>query len=335
MEKEVNLTRQTGVSGLHSFSSLEANAALKIIKTSALLDDAVAMVSKDGRENIVQASGKILASLMSVVAYMFCEEQGFNQILMEEESVYVHNVLEHENDHALIFHWGATMPSPLHDRDGVFRAIFQELENGVCIVSIESTEHDRAPPREGVVRLYVKRMWRFSPLTPTTTRFTATTVFDLGGSIPRFVSDSVTTPIAARSPLAAIRYFIQVKPVETFEAADAKELGQLLVLDTDNVRGKRNPDPLEAKLRTFVDRSAVLRGARSTCPWIEVMLKEVLRNRLRVPKGSVKALEEFTEEDARKAGRGLANALVANATAEAAVDEWTKTYPALRELEQR
>jgi hypothetical protein len=65
------------------------------------------------------------------------------------------------------------------------------------------------------------------------------------------------------------------------------------------------------------------------------MLKEVLRNRLRVPKGSMKALEEFTEEDARKAGRGFANALVANATAEAAVDEWVMTYPALRELEQR
>ncbi|GMI19440.1 hypothetical protein TeGR_g7143, partial [Tetraparma gracilis] len=126
-----------------------------------------------------------------------------------------------------------------------------------------------------------------------------------------------------------------VKAAKSFEAADAKELGQLLVLDTDNVRGKRDPDPLEAKLRTFVDRSAVLRGARSTCPWIEVLLKEVLRNRLRVPKGSMKALEEFTEEDARKAGRGFANALVANATAEAAVDEWVMTYPALSELEQR
>ena len=140
---------------------------------------------------------------------------------------------------------------------------------------------------------------------------------------------------AAVAPLNALRYFNQVKAAESFEAADAKELGQLLVLDTDDVRGKRDPDPLEAKLRTFVDRSAVLRGARSTCPWIEVMLKEVLRNRLRVPKGSMKALEEFTEEDARKAGRGFANALVANATAEAAVDEWVMTYPALRELEQR
>ncbi|GMI26372.1 hypothetical protein TeGR_g14547, partial [Tetraparma gracilis] len=212
--------------------------------------------------------------------------------------------------------------------------ITQKLEDD-CIMSAESIEHDQAPHQDGVVRIVARRLLRFSPVSPTVTRFTATSTFDLRGSIPVFVSKSFTTPAAARAPLAALRYFNQVKRAEAFEAADAKELGQLLVLDTDDVRGKRDPDPLEAKLRTFVNRSAVLRGARSTCPWIEVMLKEVLRNRLRVPKGSVKALEEFTEEDARKAGRGFANALVANATAEAAVDEWVMTYPALRELEQR
>ncbi|GMI19434.1 hypothetical protein TeGR_g7143 [Tetraparma gracilis] len=272
---------------------------------------------------------------MSVVAYMFCAEQGHLRITAEEDGVNMSRVVQHANNHALVWHWGMSWPSPLSDRDGVFALVVQPLENGECIMSVESIEHDRAPRREGVVRLHARRLMRFKPLSPTTTRFTITTVFDLGGSIPRFISDSFTTPVAARAPLDALRYFNQVKAAKSFEAADAKELGQLLVLDTDNVRGKRDPDPLEAKLRTFVDRSAVLRGARSTCPWIEVLLKEVLRNRLRVPKGSMKALEEFTEEDARKAGRGFANALVANATAEAAVDEWVMTYPALSELEQR
>ncbi|GMI58802.1 hypothetical protein TeGR_g3683 [Tetraparma gracilis] len=238
------------------------------------------MVSKDGRENVVQASGTIRASLMSVVAYMFCAEQGVNQITNQEASFNIHRVVQHENDHAYVYQWGFKMPSPVQDREGCFRVMSQKLEND-CVVSFQSIEDGRAPPRE------------------------------------------------------ALRYFNQVKRVEAFEAADAKELGQLLVLDTNDVRGKRDPDPLEAKLRTFVNRSAVLRGARSTCPWIEVMLKEVLRNRLRVPKGSMKALAEFTEEDARKAGRGFANALVANATAEAAVDEWVMTYPALGELELR
>jgi hypothetical protein len=330
MESEVNLLRQTVASGLSQKAK-----ALKTIKTSSLIDNAVAMVSKDGRDNIVQVSGTIRASLMSVVAYQFCAEQGHNQILMEEETRNIHRVVQHENSHSYVFHFGFKLPSPVRDRDGVLRCISQKQENGDCINSFESIEHHQVPHQDGVARAYGRRLFRFSPISPTVTRFTATSVFDLGGSIPRVISNSLTTPAAARAPLDALRYFNQVKRAESFETADAKELGQLLVLDTDNVRGKWDPDPLEAKLRTFVNRSAVLRGARSTCPWIEVMLKEVLRNRLRVPKGSRKALEEFAEEDARKAGRGLANALIANATAEAAVDEWLMTYPALRELEQR
>jgi hypothetical protein len=331
MESEVNLLRQTEASGL----TQKAKATLKTIKTSSLLDNAVAMVSKDGRENVVQASGTIRASLMSVVAYMFCAEQGFNQITNEEQGINRHRVVQHENHHSYVFHWGFNMPSPVSDRDSVFRCIIQKLEDGECIMSAESIEHDQAPHQDGIVRAYARRLVRFSGVSPTVTRFTVTSVFDTRGSIPSFISKSFTTPAAARAPLDALRYFNQVKPAESFEAADAKALGQLLVLDTDNVRGKKDWRPLEAKLRTFVDRSAVLRGARSTCPWLEGLLKEVLRNRLRVPKGSMKALAEFTEEDARKAGRGFANALVANATAEAAVDEWVNTYPALGELEQR
>jgi hypothetical protein len=105
------------------------------------------------------------------------------------------------------------------------------------------------------------------------------------------------------------------------------------MMDLDDVRGK--PDPLEAKLRTLIYRTAALRGVQDAFPWFGALLQEVLRNRLRVPKGSSKALAEFGEEDARKAGRAFANALIANVSAEAAVDEWVKTYPALGELEQR
>jgi hypothetical protein len=101
----------------------------------------------------------------------------------------------------------------------------------------------------------------------------------------------------------------------------------------DEVRTKRDTRPLEAELRTFVDRSAVLRGARAALPWFEVLLFHVLRNELHRPKGTKKALADFGEEEAKKAGRGLANALLANVSAEAAVDEWMRTYPALGEME--
>jgi hypothetical protein len=331
MESEVRLLRQTGTSGSLSSTSLKAKTTLKIIKTSSLLDNAVAMVSKDGRENIVQASGTIRASFMSVAAYMFCAEQGFHQITMEESGVNQHRVVQHENDHALVFHWGFNLPSPVSDRDGVFRCIIQMLEDD-CIMSAESIEHDQAPHQEGVVRIFARRLLRFSPVSPAVTRFTVTTTFDVRGSIPSFITKSFTTPAAARAPLAALRYFNQVKRAETFEAADAKELGQLLVQDTDKVRGKKDRRPLEAALSKIVDRSAVLRGARSRFPWFAPMLVEVLRNQVHRPSKTLTPLAEFGEEEGRKVGGAFALLQLKKVSPAAAVEAWISGNPALGAL---
>lgn len=64
------------------------------------------------------------------------------------------------------------------------------------------------------------------------------------------------------------------------------------------------------------------------------MLFEVLRNRVRPPSATRKALAEFTDAEARKTGMAFANALLANTTPVAAVDEWVIKYPALGELEE-
>jgi hypothetical protein len=319
--------------GLDMENEVTQSDNLKTIKTSSLLDNALAVVSKDGRETVVQASATIKAGLMSVTAYHFCAEQKINQILMAENNTSILQVVQHKSDHAFVLHFGIKLPNPLKDRDLVSTFVFQKLEDGGVIISTESSGHDDVPRQEGVVRFHVRRLMRFSPISPTVTRFTVTTVCDFGGSIPRFVSNTLTTPGAARNPFLALRYFNQIKPAETFEAADAKELGQLLVLDMNDVRTKRDKRLLEARLRTFVDRSAVLRGVRAALPWFEVLMFHVLRNELRVPKGSKKALAEFGEEEGKKAGRGLANALIANVSAEAGVDEWMRTYPALGEME--
>jgi hypothetical protein len=202
-------------------------------------------------------------------------------------------------------------------------------------VALVDCEHEEAPAEPNVVRARMLRAYRIVETAPGVCKLSVTTQMDVRGSIPRKVNTAFMAPALSVTPLNTIRFFVHVKDPAGTEAADAKVLGQLLVLDMDEVRGKRDGQPLEVKLRTFVDRTAVLRDAREVVPWIETLLKEVLRNRLRAPKGSMKALAEFTEEDARKAGKGFANALVANATAEAAVDEWVMTYPALRELEQR
>jgi hypothetical protein len=332
MESEVNEARLTGASGTLSSSSSQAKATLKSIKTSSLLDNAVAMVSKDGRENIVQASGTIRASLMSVAAYMFVVEQGHLQLMMEEESVNLHRIVEHKNDHALVFHYGFKMPSPLHDRDGAFLHIFQQLDDGDNVMSVESIEHDQAPPQDGVIRAYARRLVRFSPVSPGVTRLTVTSTFDVRGSIPRFISRSFTTPAAARAPLDALRYYNQVKSAGSFEAADAKELGQLLVLDMDAVRGKKDRRPLEAMLRTFVDRSAVLRGARSRFPWLASMLVEVLRNQVHRPSNTLTPLAEFGDKEGKKVGGAFALLQLKKVSPAAAVEAWISGNPALGNL---
>jgi hypothetical protein len=280
---------------------------------------------------------------------MFCMEQGHFTIRMEENSLNVHRVVEHVSDHAMVFHWGLKMPLPMDDRDMVTLCVVKKEADGDCIFSAESTEHDLAPAGrpKGVVRVRVKRLLRFSPISPTVTRFTVTTVFDMCGSIPGFISTHITTPAAARAPLNALRYFNQIKPAEAFEAADGTELGLLLVqymggkLFTKVTGGLFVDDSVQRwKLTTFVDRSAALREARERYEWFEVLLFEILQNRSRVPKGPDKALADFEEEDARTAGRAFANALSANllsrdSPAAAAVDEWLRAVPAIGELEQQ
>jgi hypothetical protein len=323
--------------GLEMEAEVNNSSALKPIKVSTpLLDKAVAMTSKDGQHNIVQSSATVRAPLMDVVAYLFCLEQAINDLLKEERGVNVHNVLGRENDHTAMYHWGMRAPAPLSHRDFVFRCVYKQLAVGEHIASIKSTEFGVAPA-QNTVRGSATRLLRFTAVTPNVTRFIATSTFDLCGSIPRFVSDTIAISAGANAPLIAIRYFLQIKETAELDAdgQDARVLGQLLVHEMEPVRAKKRPEQLEAKLHTFVYRTTVLRELADVYPWFERLLLEALRNRLRVPKGSMKALAEFAEEDARKAGRGFANALVANATAEAAVDEWMKSYPALGELEQR
>jgi hypothetical protein len=199
-------------------------------------------------------------------------------------------------------------------------------------MSAESIEHDQAPHQDGVVRIYGRRMLRFSPVSATVTRFTDTSTFDFRGSIPSFISRSFTTPAAARAPLSALRYFNQVKAAESFEAADGKQLGQLLVLDTAKVRGKKDRRPLEAELSKLVDRSAVLREARSRFHWFVPMLVEVLRNQVQRPSKTLTPLAEFGEREGKKVGGAFALLQLKKVSPAAAVEAWISGNPALSDL---
>ncbi|GMI27428.1 hypothetical protein TeGR_g4072, partial [Tetraparma gracilis] len=217
--------------GLKMEAEVTESTDLKPIKISTpLLDKAVAMTSKDGQHNIVQSSATIRAPLMDVVAFLFCIEQEVNKI-RDSETGARNELLESKNEHCLVMQFGVRFPRPLSHRDTVLRTIYQELESGDHVLSITSTEHAAAARRDNTVRFTGSRLFRFSQITPTVTRFTATATFDLCGSIPKFISDTLTTPTAVRAPLYTLGYFINIKENADLDAAgqDARALGQLLV----------------------------------------------------------------------------------------------------------
>jgi hypothetical protein len=121
---------------------------------------------------------------------------------------------------------------------------------------------------------------------PTVTRFTATATFDLCGSIPKFISDTLTTPTTIRTPLYALGYFINIKETAELDAAgqDARALGQLLVHEMESVRTRGAGEQLEAKLHTFMDRTTVLRELADVHPWLELLLLQILRNQVSLVK---------------------------------------------------
>lgn len=179
--------------------------------------------------------------------------------------------------------------------------------------------------------------------------FTSSVMFELGGSIPRFVSDTLTTPAAANAPLAAQMYLIQTKETAALDAdgVDARALGQLLLHEMEPVRTKSRTDELKFKLNTFVYRTTVLRELTDKHPWFPCMLLHLLQNKPRIMSFNLekreqgknqlsikkKSLSEFMEKDVTTTGGAMALILLSNATPDAAVDEWILTFPALCELE--
>ena len=111
-------------------------------------------------------------------------------------------------------------------------------------IALVDCEHEEAPAEPNVVRARMLRAYRIVETAPGVCKLSVTTQMDVRGSIPRKVNTVFTAPALSVAPLNALRFFVHVKDPAGTEAADAKVLGQLLVLDTDDVRGKGDAQQL-------------------------------------------------------------------------------------------
>jgi len=74
---------------------------------------------------------------------------------------------------------------------------------------------------------------------------------------------------------------------------------------------------------------------RNEYPWVEKLLIECMKNKLRLGQAVPTELENMTDEDATKIGQSLAAKLRARKSAAAGIDQWRLAYPALNTLMQK
>ena len=91
-----------------------------------------------------------------------------------------------------------------------------------------------------------------------------------------------------------------------------------------------------ANVKETISNCVILSSLQVEFPWFEVMMEEVLRNKLRPASNSIATNADcLSTREARRIGGSLAISLATNVTAAGGVDEWILQYRALQELDEK
>jgi hypothetical protein len=224
------------------------------------------------------------------------------------------------------------MPFPLQNRDIALSNVWERTGPGKFFHVSESS--DSRPLKEGVfVRMHETLVCNFCEVAANKTKIELVIDLDLGGHIPRAVTNSLVVPMTQDWVIDTMRFFAQVREPGDYTVEDGKELGLLLML---KLHPHRNDEALlRASIGTAFERCALLSAVRVQHEGVfEELLFAVLRNRVRPAKGTKVPLARLGRGEAAAAGRMMATLLLSNATAHAAVDELIHANVALAELDR-
>jgi len=218
-------------------------------------------------------------------------------------------------------------PYPLKDREAPGAMCWEKTSGGYFYCNT-CCELQSRPRSHEFVRMTATRAFRLtSPADLSTTTVEMALCLDLGGFIPKRVSNAIVIPQSTSTSMNMLMFFAHCRATDDYNEAGANELGQIIMF---KVKSSHNHN---IALNTFIDRTTVLRIAHVKYDWLDELLFHVIKNKVSIPSISkLPPLASFSREDARKAGRSMGVLLLSNASSEAAVDEFILAVPALAEF---
>ncbi|GMI30812.1 hypothetical protein TeGR_g7222 [Tetraparma gracilis] len=228
------------------------------------------------------------------------------------------------------------MPSPFDEREIIGKSLWKKLDDNTYFVAQSSCEHDDFPPQKDRVRMHFMRCFKLTRLGPRLTGLKMIGTSDLGGVIPSWVNEVITTPYIAGSQVFLARFFASVRPADSFDEGDGTALGQVMFLHLHQHR--QNKDLLTQKILDMIRSTNVLRSAQAKYRFVDEFVYHIMRNQMKLGASQtsfvVKThLVELTANEAGRIARSFPVTMMTNVTAAAAVDQFIMIYQALRELD--
>ena len=155
---------------------------------------------------------------------------------------------------------------------------------------------------------------------------------DLKGFIPKIITERVAVPGALYTSMDIQQYFIQIKPLTTYDVGgeDATMLAQVLF---DSLKQLKGGDKREKAVTTFIQRTSAFQQTCSRYRWFAAFIVVIVANKLKSPSTCSASLANFGEVDAVKVASSFSSILASNSNAETgAVGEFLSTYPAMKQL---
>jgi len=238
---------------------------------------------------------------------------------------------ERPSAHNMLVYNRKKTPNAVDNRDFLGRTLWRKTGSGFEIVSTPESSERRGTPRK-TVRGKMTSTMRIVRVQENVTKLEFVIQPDFGGELPAwFMNRSLGGQLArvteARDYFQALRH--------EYDAEDGVAIGNLLLSETrEEKHHEKGETRVEARVRALFVKNKGLKEVARKYAWMEVMLASVAANKLRPASDCKVKLCNITEKDSKVIGGALASAILANLTAQAAVDEWILRYPAMGELER-